>query len=135
MQTRNPAYREVVTALFEQAPFLAHLGVACTGCGPGWCEAAIVLAPFHNQHHGQAHAGVQATLADHAAGAAATTLIEAGQQVVTAEFKLNLLRADVLRAGRVLIVVEATVYAGGFGIARATARGLFTLAVQPAPGG
>ncbi len=38
------------------------------------------------------HAGVQATIADHTAGGAATTLIDKGQFVLTVEFKINLLR-------------------------------------------
>lgn len=66
------------------------------------------------------HAGVQATIADHTSGAAATTLLEPSQFVVTAEFKTNLLRAakgnfllcraQVLKRGKLLIVVEAEVY-------------------------
>ncbi|CAQ71130.1 hypothetical protein RALTA_A3213 [Cupriavidus taiwanensis LMG 19424] len=63
---------------------------------------------------------MQATMADHTAGAAASTILEAGQHVVTAEFKINLLRAvrserlrcraDVLKSGRSIIVVEADVF-------------------------
>lgn len=70
---------------------------------------------------GVIHAGVQATLADHTCGAAATTLLQAGQFVLTAEFNLHLLRAatgeklvchaQVLKAGRSLAFTEAEVFA------------------------
>jgi uncharacterized protein (TIGR00369 family) len=68
------------------------------------------------------HAGVLATMADHTAGAAATTLVEPSEVVVTVEYKANFLkpalgerlrcRAEVLRPGRTLSVVLAKMYAG-----------------------
>jgi uncharacterized protein (TIGR00369 family) len=71
------------------------------------------------------HAGVVATLADHCAGAAASTGLDAGEFVVTAEYKINLLRgarcerltcrAEVLKPGRRLAVVEAQVWAETLG--------------------
>ncbi|HSY27162.1 MAG TPA: PaaI family thioesterase, partial [Burkholderiaceae bacterium] len=60
-------------------------------------------------------------LADHTAGAAGVSLLAAGDFVVTAEFKLNLLRpatgeylwcrAQVLKPGKTLIVVESEIFA------------------------
>ena len=71
------------------------------------------------QQDGIAHAGVLATLADHSAGAAAGTLLEKNQMVLTAEFKINLLRAakgdflechsKVLKAGKSLVVAESEI--------------------------
>ena len=65
------------------------------------------------------HAGVVAAIADSAAGYAALTLAPAGSEVLTVEFKLNLLapadgdlliaRGRVVRAGRTLTVCEASV--------------------------
>ena len=73
------------------------------------------------------HAGVVAAIADSAAGYAAMSLAPEGSEVLTVEFKLNLLapaagdlliaRGRVLRAGRTLTVCEARVAR-----ARATAR-------------
>ena len=106
---------------FRDAPFVAHLGLELEGLGPGWCEARLDVQPWHLQQTGVVHAGVVATLADHCAGAAATTQLAQGEFVVTAEYKINLLRgargerlhcrAEVLKPGQTLAVVEAQVFA------------------------
>jgi uncharacterized protein (TIGR00369 family) len=75
---------------FQDAPFIAHLGAVLEQLGTGWCEASLVLQPWHLQQTGVAHAGVIATLADHCAGAAASTQLVADQFVVSVEFKINL---------------------------------------------
>lgn len=92
----------------------------------------------HAQQNGFIHAGVQATLADHAAAAAAT-LVEEGQTVLTLEFKLNLLRpalcqrllcrAEVLKAGRQVTVVEAEVFAERDGRRHLFSKATVTMAV------
>jgi uncharacterized protein (TIGR00369 family) len=71
----------------------------------------------HQQQDGYVHAGVLATVGDHTAGAAGATLIPVGANVLTAEFKINLLCSAkerelcgvsrVLKPGRTLIVVES----------------------------
>lgn len=113
--------RDTIEAGFRQAAFVSDVGIALADCGPGWCESTLAITARHLQHGGIVHAGVQATMADHTAGAAASTILEAGQHVVTAEFKINLLRAvrserlrcraDVLKSGRSIIVVEADMFA------------------------
>lgn len=123
MQAATPpdaALRARVARIFDSAPFVADIGLELREVGEGWCETALALAPRHLQHGGVAHAGVVSTLADHTAGAAAQTVCPPGQTVVTAEFKINLLRpgqgerlecrAVVLKPGRNLHVVEAEVY-------------------------
>jgi len=114
-------YRQALEQGFRDAPFVAHLGIELEALGPGWCEAGLALQPWQLQQTGVAHAGVVATLADHCAGAAATTRLAPGEFVVTAEYKINLLRgargerlhcrAEVLKPGQTLVVVEASVYA------------------------
>ena len=109
-----------IAHIFSASPFLTEIGIALVGCGPGWCEAAVALERRHTQFTGVAHAGVVATLADHCAGAAAITLLKAGQGVVTSEFKLSLLRGavggrligrgTVLKSGRLVSFVEADVF-------------------------
>jgi len=120
--TRDPDYRTAVQRIFLEAPFIRSLGIELVDLGPGWCETRLPITDRHRQQHGYVHAGVQATLADHSAGAAASTLISADEQILSVEFKLNLLRpargeqlhcrATVLRAGRTISVVEAEVHAG-----------------------
>ncbi len=114
-------YRKAIEQGFRDAPFVAHLGIELQNIGPGWCEARLDVQEWQMQQTGVVHAGVMATLADHCAGAAAFTQLSPGEFVVTAEFKLNLLRgargprlhcrAEVLKPGQTLTVVEAMVYA------------------------
>ncbi|MDX1605764.1 MAG: PaaI family thioesterase [Candidatus Competibacterales bacterium] len=120
MQPRNPEYAEITRRILEEAPFIRALGVEVAGIAPGRVETLLPVAPWHTQHDGYVHAGVQATLADHTAGAAASTLMAADEMVLTAEFKLNLLRlgqgerllcvGSVLKPGRRLTVAEAEVH-------------------------
>ena len=80
--------------------------------------------PFRDdlcQQNGFLHAGVLTSVADSACGYAALTLMPAGSDVLSVEFKVNLLapgqgdrfRADakVVRAGRTLTVCQAEVRA------------------------
>jgi uncharacterized protein (TIGR00369 family) len=124
---------------FSAAPFVAHLGIELENLGDGWCEAALRLRDWHLQQTGVAHAGVLATLADHCAGAAATTQLAEGEFVVTVEFKINLLRgargerlhcrAEVLKRGSTLTVVESQVYAESAGRREMVAKLNATMAV------
>lgn len=136
---QNPHYIQVVQGIFQKAPFIHHLGIELVDVGPGWCETALTARPEHFQQDGFFHAGVQATLADHTAGAAAGTLMALGEIVLTAEFKINLLRpaqgerlrgrAEVLRAGKTLTVVESAVYAQSQNQEKLVAKAMVTLAL------
>jgi uncharacterized protein (TIGR00369 family) len=124
---------------FSAAPFVSHLGVELVNLGDGWCEAALRLQDWHLQQTGVAHAGVLATLADHCAGAAASTQLADGEFVVTVEYKINLLRgargdrlscrAEVLKRGSTLTVVESQVYAESAGRRELVAKLNATMAV------
>lgn len=138
MKTQNPDYREHTRAIFEKAPFIADLGLVLSGLGPGWCETSLRVEPKHLQQDGFVHAGVQATMADHTAGGAAGTLVRENEMVLSAEFKINLLRpaqgdrlrcrATVLKPGRTLIVAESEVYAIRDGKEKLVAKATVTLA-------
>lgn len=109
-----------IQRLFTTAHFIQHIGLKLVEVGQGWCETQIEVGEHHQQQDGFIHAGVQATMADHTAGSAASTLLQPGQYVLTVEFKINLLRpakgdklcckAQVLRAGKTLSVVESEVF-------------------------
>jgi uncharacterized protein (TIGR00369 family) len=72
------------------------------------------------QQHGYFHAGIIGTMADNAGGYAALTLTAPGKEVLTVEYKLNLLlpgngkglisRGRVIKAGRTLIVCQSDVF-------------------------
>lgn len=125
--------------VFKQAPFIQQLGLELLTAGNGECTTSLLLTEAHLQQDGFVHAGVQATVADHSAGTAASTLLRPGQIVLTAEFKINLLRpargdtlvckAKVLKAGASLSIVESEVFCGdGDGMVM-TAKAMVTLAV------
>ena len=130
---------KAIETVFSAAPFVAHLGIELENLGDGWCEAALRLQDWHLQQTGVVHAGVLATLADHCAGAAASTQLAEGEFVVTVEFKINLLRgargerlscrAEVLKRGSTLTVVESQVYAESAGRRELVAKLNATMAV------
>ena len=105
--------------MFRRAPFVAEIGMELESIGDGECVTVLRVEPRHLQQNGVVHAGVQATMADHTAGAAADT-VAAGAAVMTAEFKLSLLRAArgdllrcrarVLKPGRQRVFVESEVW-------------------------
>jgi len=121
---------ERVTDVFDRAPFISLLGVELTGVGDDWVETTLTVTDQLRQQHGFAHAGVVTTLADHTAGAAASTAISDGQSVLTVDFSIHLLRpasgdrltcrGEIVKAGRTLIVTQADVLAEGKLCARYT---------------
>lgn len=137
-EPQNPDFPERVRDIFERAPFIQHIGVRFEDCGPGWCESSLVLEPRHLQQDDFVHAGVLAAVADHAAGAAAATMIAADRMVLTVEFKINLLRpamgeslrcrADLLKCGRRLIIAESSVFTTAKGKEKLVAKAMVTLA-------
>jgi len=111
MDAKNSQYRQIIEEGFKSAAFVNDIGITLLNVGPGWCESSMPILPHHLQHGGVVHAGVQATIADHTAGGAATTLLEQSQYVVTAVGETLICRAQVLKPGKALIVVEAEVFA------------------------
>jgi uncharacterized protein (TIGR00369 family) len=109
----------LVKEIFEKAAFVRALGIELTSFGKGWCETQVAVSPSLRQQHGLAHAGAIMTLADHTCGGAAASAVPEGRDVITVENKVSFLRpasgdvlmcrAEVLRAGKSLVFVEATV--------------------------
>ncbi|QSQ25280.1 PaaI family thioesterase [Pyxidicoccus parkwayensis] len=140
MEPLNPDYRQDTEALFRTAAFVVDLGIEPTSILPGEVETRVLVNPRHLQQDGVIHAGVQATLADHTAGAAAFTAVKRGQRVLTTSFTVHFLqaatgeelrcRARVLRAGRRLIVAESEVFALSSGQAKLVSKATVTLAVM-----
>lgn len=118
---KNDNYQQEVKRVLESAPFIQSLGMQAVTIEPGICSTQLAIRQDHQQQDGFVHAGVQATLCDHTAGAAGATLIAEGKQVLTAEFKINLLRpasgerliceAEVLKPGNTLSIVESILWA------------------------
>jgi uncharacterized protein (TIGR00369 family) len=142
------ANRRSVERIFRDAPFIHSLGIALISCGKGWCETRVKGVPSLRQQHGFIHAGAIMTLADHTCGGAAASTVAEDRDVITVENKVSFLRpalgseltcrAEVLRAGRNLVFVEAEVMVESAGGRKLVAKASSTLAVVPLnarPGG
>lgn len=112
---------EVVAANFARQPAMALLGASLTVVSPGVVEVAFPFAVGLTQQDGFIHAGIITTAADSACGYAALSSMPAGSDVLSVEFKVNLLRpaagerfvarATVLKSGKTLTAVRADVFA------------------------
>ena len=100
---------------------MATLGASIVRAVPGEVEIELPCRDHVMQQAGVVHAGALASIADSACGGAALTLMPPGSDVVSIEFKMNLLapaagervvaRARVVRAGRSVTVCSADVFA------------------------
>lgn len=89
--------------------------------GAGEVHIALPFSTALSQQHGYLHAGATTSIVDSACGYAALTRAPPGFEVVTAEFKINLLRpalgdrflaiGRVLNAGKLLTVCAGEVRA------------------------
>jgi len=142
-EIRNPDFRSAAAAIFTEANFIADLGIEPLTIDHGRVAARLTVLPRHLQHSGVIHAGVQMTLADHTAGAAGHTVIDAEQMVLTCGFTVQLLapavgaellaRAEILRGGRRLVYAETSVFTWQNGRERLVSRAQVTLAVRARP--
>jgi uncharacterized protein (TIGR00369 family) len=120
-EPKNPDFRSVATATFERQPAMRTLGISLARLEPGEVELSMAYAPEFTQQNGFVHAGIITAGLDNACGIAAFTLMPAGSDILTVEFKTNLLapakgewfffRARVVKPGRTLTVCEARAYA------------------------
>ena len=127
---KNPLFATQVRNSFERQMAMSSIGAELLIVEPGKVEIALPYRSDLTQQHGYMHAGIITTIADTACGYAAYTLMPAGSEVLSVEFKVNLLRpakgerfvavANVLKPGRTLTVVRADV----FGISESDEREL-----------
>lgn len=106
---------------FAAQSMMTTLGAELVEIGEGRVVIAAPILPGSRQQHDFAHAALTFAIGDSAAGYAALTCLPEGQDVLTAEMKINLLapaKGDRLvavgrveKAGRRLIVVSAEVFA------------------------
>jgi len=116
---------------------MAFLGARMTRVEPGIVEIELPFRRELEQQHGFFHAGILGAVADSAGGYAAYTLMPPRSQVLTVEYKLNLLSpafgelaiatGRIVRAGRTLSVCELQVVVEKAGKRKTCAWGLQTL--------
>ena len=116
----NPDYVKVVRDSFARQGLMTTLGARIVTIEPGFCVIEMQYAPGVSQQQGFFHGGAIGAIADTAAGYAAYSLMPAGSEILTVEYKLNLIRpavpptlraeGRVVRAGKTLSVCRADVY-------------------------
>ncbi len=106
---------------FARQQFMGTLGATLERAEPGEVEIRLPCTTALTQHTGVVHAGAVTAIVDSACGFAALTMMAEGCEVVSVEFKLNLLApatgdylravGRVVRAGRTLTVCTGEVWA------------------------
>ena len=118
---RNPDWEATVRGSFARQKVMNLIGAEMGALAPGHCEIRLPFRDDLTQQNGFFHAGITGTIVDSAGGYAGLTLMPAGAEVLTVEFKLNLLapadgdllvaEGQVLKSGRNLVITRGEVYA------------------------
>ena len=119
-QPRNPSFAEEIKQSFTKQTIMGLIGAELSRVEPGIIEITLPYRADLAQQHGYLHAGIVTTIADSACGYAAYSLMPPNSEVLSVEFKVNLLRpakgvkflavAEVVKAGKTLTVVRADVF-------------------------
>lgn len=122
-EPQDPHYEKRVRASFAQQAMMETLGAQLEVVRPGEVEIVLPLQGGYTQQHGYLHAAAVTAIADSACGYAALTLMSLEREVLSIEFKVNLLapaaseafrsRARVVRPGRTITVCNADVLSAG----------------------
>ncbi len=125
-QPKDPDFRAVATATFERQQAMRTLGISIARLDAGEVDLVMAYAAQFSQQNGFVHAGIITAGLDTACGIAAFTLMPPGSDILTVEFKTNLLapakgerfafRAHVVKPGRTLTVCEARAFAEADGV-------------------
>ena len=104
---------------FAKQRFMTTLGARLTKVDSGEVEIELPFRAELTQQTGTIHAGVISAIADSACGYAALSIMPEGAEVLSVEFKVNLLspakhdlfaRAGIIRGGNTLTVTKCDVW-------------------------
>lgn len=119
-EPRKKNYRQAVRSLFESIPIHRFLDIRLDEIQPGYVSAFLKKRPELLQQHGYFQAGALITLADAVAGAAAYSLMAEGENILSVNFAVSLLRparsdeirgeGRVIKAGRRLYFCETNLF-------------------------
>ena len=120
VEPANPDFAEEVRVSFARQAIMQSIGAELGRVEPGFVEIRLPYRSDLTQQHGYLHAGIVTTIADSACGYAAFSLMPRNSEVLSVEFKVNLLRpakgdlflaqATVIKSGKTLTVVRADVF-------------------------
>ena len=133
----SPEVCERIRDSFDRQGLMGHLGARISHVGPGRVHIVLPGRPEVTQQHGYFHAGATSAIADSAGGYAAFTLFPDDSDVLTVEYKINLLApatgdhleavGTVLKSGRTLTVCQLEVFGVQDGHRKLVANGQQTL--------
>ncbi len=122
-QPKDPNYAERVRASFARQRIMELFGARLVRVEPGLVDIELAFRPELTQQHGYLHAAAVTAIVDSACGYAALSLMPPGCEVLSVEFKINLMapargqsflaRGRVLRPGRTVTVCIGDVWARG----------------------
>jgi len=117
----NPDFAAVVRGSFATQGLMQLIGATLERVEPGEVDIALPYRDDLTQQHAFLHGAVTTAIADSAAGYAALSLMPAGSEVLSIEFKINLLRpaigsrfvaeGRVVKPGKTITVSRADVFA------------------------
>ncbi|MGD9839471.1 MAG: PaaI family thioesterase [Afipia sp.] len=120
-QVQDPDYEARVRKTFAGQAALTTLGITLARIEPGTLELRMPYDAKFSQQNGFLHGGIVSAGLDTACGLASYTLMPANADILTVEFKINLLApakgqtfrfvGHVIKPGRTLVVSEGRAYA------------------------
>jgi uncharacterized protein (TIGR00369 family) len=121
LEPKDFNFAEKVRESFARQPLMAFIGAELVKIEAGAADIRLAYRRDLTQQNGFLHAGITSTIVDTACGYAAFSLMPAGTDVLTAEFKINLLspalgdyflaEGRILKAGKTLSVARGDVFA------------------------
>jgi len=139
---QNPDYAAVVGASFAKQGLMQALGIELAEVAPGRCVLVAGHDPGLLQQHGYFHGALIGAMLDSAGGYAGYSLMPAGSEVLTTEYKVNfvaaaegerlVVRAKVVKPGRTITVTTAEAFCLRDGVERLCAVMLQSLICLPA---
>jgi uncharacterized protein (TIGR00369 family) len=137
----TPAVVDRVQASFDRQGLMRLLGAQLADVAPGRVQINLPRRDEVTQQHGYIHAGATSAIADTAGGYAALTLMPTTSEVLTVEYKLNLVApaagdhleaiGTVLKSGRTLSICRLEVFTVGNDGRKLVAAGQQTLISVP----
>ncbi len=122
VKARNPDYEAAVRASFLRQGLMGTLGAWLVDVSPGSVTIEVPHAKKVTQQQGFFHGGVAGAIADTAGGYAALSLMPAGSEVLTVEYKINFIRpavgplmrakGEIIRAGKTLLIGRVDILCG-----------------------
>ncbi len=119
-EVRDAAWESKLRASFQRQGAMRLIGAELGELSPGRCEIRLPFRPDLSQQHGYFHAGIITTAVDSAGGYAGYSLMAAKANVLSVEFKLNLLApgdgelliaiGEVVKPGKNLVITRGDVY-------------------------